>query len=179
MPMTLLNSVNLFRSARTTMCPTWPARANQTSFPPITSCSLFSLVLIVTISKTDQGKRGVYSALVYCWASVADAGPTVNQHWVNASRSLGDEWSILILRIVTSDPGNPDTTRWPNVESKLAHRQRRWPNIKPTLGQSLVLTGIVTSNNLGLIDKRWLTLWAPSSFLCLKWMNEWGFMPYI
>ena len=27
--------------------------------------------------------QGAEPMLIYCWASVADAGPTVNQHWLN------------------------------------------------------------------------------------------------
>ena len=33
--------------------------------------------------------RGVNPVLVYCWAGVVDAGPTLNQHWVIASCFLG------------------------------------------------------------------------------------------
>ena len=28
--------------------------------------------------------RGIDSMLVYCWASVADGGAALNQHWVDA-----------------------------------------------------------------------------------------------
>ena len=42
------------------------------------------------------------------------------QHWVNASCLL-----------------------WPNAGVMLAHRLRCWPNLSPTLGQCLVLAGIV------------------------------------
>ena len=34
--------------------------------------------------------------LFQCWASVIDTGPTLKQHWVNASRLLGQLY-----------PGNP------------------------------------------------------------------------
>ena len=39
--------------------------------------------------------------------------------------------------------GHPVKTRHPpNVGSMLGQRLRRWPNIKPAMGRSLVLTGI-------------------------------------
>ena len=39
-----------------------------------------------------------------------------------------------------------NTTRWPSVGLMLAHRLRRWPNIKPALGQRLVFAGITTDD---------------------------------
>ena len=36
-----------------------------------------------------QQARGVDPMLVYCWASVADGGPTLKQHWFNVSFLLG------------------------------------------------------------------------------------------
>ena len=41
--------------------------------------------LLPLLTKT----RGIDPMLVYCWLSVVDAGPTVNQHWTNASCSRG------------------------------------------------------------------------------------------
>ena len=38
-------------------------------------------------------------------------------------------------------PKTPQQTRWPNVCSMLDQRRRRWANIEPTLGQSLVFSG--------------------------------------
>ena len=36
-----------------------------------------------------QQKRGVKPVLIWCWASVADSGPELDQHWVNVSCLLG------------------------------------------------------------------------------------------
>ena len=36
-----------------------------------------------------QQTRDVHQMLVQCWASVADGGPTLHQHWVNVSCLLG------------------------------------------------------------------------------------------
>ena len=36
-----------------------------------------------------QQTRGVEPVLVLCWASVADGGPELDQHWVNLSCLLG------------------------------------------------------------------------------------------
>ena len=33
--------------------------------------------------KAAQQARGVEPVLVWCWASVADGGPALDQHWVN------------------------------------------------------------------------------------------------
>ena len=37
----------------------------------------------------SQQTRDVLPMLVYCWASVVDDGPTLNQHWLNVSCLLG------------------------------------------------------------------------------------------
>ena len=40
----------------------------------------------------------VDSMLVYCWASVADGGPTINQHWfVNMAAPSGSTWLWRLL----------------------------------------------------------------------------------
>ena len=36
-----------------------------------------------------QQTRGIRPMLFQCWASVEDVGPTLKQHWVNASCLLG------------------------------------------------------------------------------------------
>ena len=55
--------------------------------------------------------------LVWCWPSVADAGPT--------QPSIG-----IVKRYSAGDP----TRRSPNVGLMLAKRRRHWTNIKPILG---------------------------------------------
>ena len=42
---------------------------------------------------TSQQTRDVDVMLVWCWASVADGGPTLNQHWHNVSCILGPNWN--------------------------------------------------------------------------------------
>ena len=37
-----------------------------------------------------QQTRGIHPMLFQCWANVFDAGPTLKQHWVNASCLLGN-----------------------------------------------------------------------------------------
>ena len=34
-------------------------------------------------STLPKQTRNAHPVLVYCWASVCDAGPTINQHWMN------------------------------------------------------------------------------------------------
>ena len=48
--------------------------------------------------------------------------------------------SVLFIFTVTHIPGK--TTHWTNNGWILAHRLRRWPNIKPTLFQCMVIAGI-------------------------------------
>ena len=38
-----------------------------------------------------QQTRDIYPMLFQCWATVFDAGPTLNQHWVNG-------WCLLVCR---------------------------------------------------------------------------------
>ena len=38
---------------------------------------------------TAQQTRGVEPELILCWASIADGGPELDQHWVNVSCLLG------------------------------------------------------------------------------------------
>ena len=54
--------------------------------------------------------------LVLCWSTVYDAGPVLDQHWVNVSFFLGPTSRI----------------HQPNVGPMLVHRLRRWPSIGPT-----------------------------------------------
>ena len=39
--------------------------------------------------ENTQRKRGIDQMLFWCWADVEDSGPTLKQHWVNASCLLG------------------------------------------------------------------------------------------
>ena len=46
-------------------------------------------VLACTASPAAQQTRGVEPVLVLCWASYADGGLELDQHWVNVSCLLG------------------------------------------------------------------------------------------
>ena len=50
----------------------------------------------------SQQTRYVEPMLFYCWASVADNGPTLKRHWLNVSCLLGHN-------IITFLPGKQDT----------------------------------------------------------------------
>ena len=39
-----------------------------------------------------QQARDIHTMLIRCWASVTDAGPALNQHWVNVSCLLGNSF---------------------------------------------------------------------------------------
>ena len=59
------------------------------------------------------------TTFIYCWATVYDAGQTLNKRWLKAS--------YLMCCC-------PTTTRYsPNTGSMLAHRLRRWHRIDPTV----------------------------------------------
>ena len=45
---------------------------------------------------------------------------------------------------------------WPNVDLLLAHRLRRWPNSKPTLGQRLMFAGVQYKEPLKAFGKSWV-----------------------
>ena len=44
---------------------------------------------------TTQQTRGIKPVLILCWASVADGGPELDQHWVNVSCLLGSRRRII------------------------------------------------------------------------------------
>ena len=63
--------------------------------------------------------------VVWCWASVIDGGPTLQQHLVSIFAGI---WARR----------DANTIYWPNICLMQAQRLRRWPSIKPSLGQHLV-----------------------------------------
>ena len=78
----------------------------------------------------------IHARLCFCWASAAGGGPTIAQHWLNALCLLWTDYRIKI---------SADTRRWTcwsDVGLALVPRRRRWTNVKPTLIQRLVSTGI-------------------------------------
>ena len=49
-------------------------------------------------SGLTQQTRGIYPKLFQCWHTVFDAGPTLEQHWVNAPCLLGDVVVLCVHR---------------------------------------------------------------------------------
>ena len=94
---------------------------HRCSKPKSDSCSLEKWAVIAfwfcTVLPT-QKTRHVETMVFWCWASVADAGPTIKHHCFN----------VLCL-----------LERW-NLFPKLAHRIGFWqlpPNIRPTIRAAL------------------------------------------
>ena len=73
------------------------------------------------------------------WACVAYTGQhdALNQRWVN----VGPQ-TVTLAHI---QRGAKKKTRKPNTGLMLVQRLRRWPNISPALGQSLVLAGATSA----------------------------------
>ena len=106
-------------------------------------------------SSITQQTRDVNPMLYYCWASVADGGPTVIQHWVNVSCLLVMRHEfvplprprhvfhpiIFIKGTINSGHCPPNTICLPNVGSKAGQGSRRWPSLDPALGGCLVFGG--------------------------------------
>ena len=96
--------------------------------------------------------------LIKCWASVADGGPTFNQHladisslfdihfstntidWPNVEPTLNQHWQMYSGWWEFSSASQEACHR-PNFASMLGHRLRRRPNIGQTLGRGLVFAG--------------------------------------
>ena len=75
-----------------------------------------------------QETWNVGATLVYCWASVEDGGPAVNQRWANVSRLLGVD--IQKNNVVSTSPTA-------SVGSMLVHRFRRRRNVDLDILQPL------------------------------------------
>ena len=120
--------------------------------------------------------------LVKCWPTVCDAGPTLNQHWVDVSCLLGCLQGLwpqflypliaLVCRICTgtrfysswtyycmwsnvydvSGYQPAYTRRWINVGSRLVRRRRRCTSLKPALGQRLLSVGRADDGVIDLLD---------------------------
>ena len=74
--------------------------------------------------------RYVDPALVWCWASVADGGPTLNHRWVNY-RVCWKFWVILGHWIMDLDPTIDKTVVWcSDYAERLSHRSSR---VRPML----------------------------------------------
>ena len=45
-----------------------------------------------TWTTISQQKRDIDTMLIKCWATIYNAGPAINQHWVNFSWLLGCDY---------------------------------------------------------------------------------------
>ena len=88
-------------------------------------------------------------------------GTSMGQHYSNIGSTSRVRMDTLLhsLPIIVNIPAN--TTRWPNAGLMLAHRLRRWANISPALGQSVVFAGI----QLGIDRQSWSR--------CPLWCSPW------
>ena len=89
--------------------------------------------------------------LVQCWSTVYDAGPIFNKHWLGISVvSMGRCFLRVEKSICLRQGGIPGSNRDKNTFS-IFFTLIRWPNIRPTFDQRLVLLGcfsVVTSLNV-------------------------------
>ena len=87
--------------------------------------------------------------LVYCWSIVFDAGPALNQHWVNDLWSNMHYIHALFHRSTMTmvqccrwgDNYLANTIHWSNAGPLLGRRRRRRANIGPALGNVSCLPG--------------------------------------
>ena len=70
--------------------------------------------LMTNVALPSKQTRDADPMLVYCWASVEDAGPTLNQRWVNISCWLNVAQTIYIYKLGL-DPFLLLTQCWANV----------------------------------------------------------------
>ena len=94
----------------------------------------------------SQKIRDNYQLLGQCWSSVAVAGPTLAQHWVN----ICFVWATpQVTREVDS------TANMSQCCLMLGQLWIHWPNIKTTLGQCLCTLTQQWSNIVVMCDVRW------------------------
>ena len=115
--------------------------------------------LLVTSCHVTRGGRptretpDVEPTSVQCWASIADGGPTLSRRWFIFYIYWGwaQCWIIVwpsstplaqhllnidsMCRVCQEIQFSANTIGKPNIGLMLGHRLRRWPSIKPTLGQ--------------------------------------------
>ena len=79
----------------------------------------------------SQRARDIEVSLVQWWGSVVDAGPTLNQQWLNVSCLDGSETDRCNLcALGWSLNSSANTRRGAIVYAMLVQRLRRWPYIK-------------------------------------------------
>ena len=144
--------------------------------PPSTTLSRYRVNIVWLLGcAPNQQPQAVESMLVWRWAIVCDAGPTL----YNIDSTSGVCWVGTFTRIsqffynrVVSEQyfthlGPANTTRWNKDVLMLAQRLRRWPNIETSLFQRVGFAG-------GLLHvrghKTGLDTW--------RRISPWNLMPY-
>ena len=61
----------------------------HTFYLPLTPDAKLTMYKLMKYILHSQKTRGVHPMLAQCWPTVFDAGPTLHQHWLNFSCSLG------------------------------------------------------------------------------------------
>ena len=86
--------------------------------------------------------------LLWCWSDPVDLQcGQKDLNWITPEEPIWHRTrkirkcpsSSSVVNLLRHPPAN--TTRWPNAGLMLAHRLRRWANIKPALGQRVVFAG--------------------------------------
>ena len=84
---------------------------------------IFLFDMELRFKRAQHSKHVIVQMLVYCWFTIYDADPAINQH-------------IGSVSLVCLDPCKHG--RWPHFSLILFHRLGRCSNIKPTPGVSIV-----------------------------------------
>ena len=77
-------------------------------------------------------------------------------------------WAVFLKAYNSKHPAN--TRYWANVASMLAHRLRRWPNMKPTLAQCLMFARIRAPTWLDVIPVWHLRFKLLGPHTCIPYM---------
>ena len=109
-------AISLYHRRLWSSAPPWLPDPERFPWSPKTPPPL-SRIYRVYWSRSGDIPGDVDQTPVYCWASVADADPTINRRLVNVSRLLGYFGQPVMYGCVTTPC------------SMLGQRLRRWPNI--------------------------------------------------
>ena len=74
----------------------------QTTVTAYFSSAQFLLFAFAVAYIDNPATRGIHPMLFRCWTSVEDGGPTLKQHWVNASCLLEKQYFFLFKYPVTA-----------------------------------------------------------------------------
>ena len=125
-----------------------------------------TIVLFSGIRVDIRGVTEIYPMLVWCWTSVYDAGPALNQHWVTISFSLDVDAAPGSPRLIPVCPHSQDVVDFAAVF---------WPQTSlPRLISPLILFYI--SDLLRLEPNQWSSSFLYNAYdtlpaICLKRPN--------